>query len=143
MLAIVTPLLTAGGCVVVDGFGPSASGTYHVLSANGQGIPAVLVTRTGPDGFTAHLTDGELRLRSDRTFRLDLDFVESDRVSDTYFTQGMSGSWDRHDDVIHLTYTDPDTGAWRTASAYREFGTLEVTFPGLLYGLNIRLVLDR
>ena len=141
MLAV-TSLLAAGGCV--DVYGPwGTSGTYHVLAANGQGIPAVLLTRVGEDGYTVRLTGGELRLRGDESFRLDLDIVESDRVSDTFYTQGLSGVWDRYGDVIRLEYTDPETGAWLSVAAYRGDGQLEVTLPGLVYGINVRLVLER
>jgi hypothetical protein len=141
---VIAPMLAAGACVVVDPFGPwSPSGTYYVVSANGQGIPAVLVTRVGDGGFMARLTGGELRLRSDRSFRLDIDLLESDRVSDTYFTQGLSGTWEGSGDAVRLTYVDPDTDAWRSVWAYREHGDLEVTLPGIVYGINVRLVLDR
>lgn len=142
MLVATAPLLAAGACY--DPFGPwGPTGTYYVESANGQGIPAALVTRVGSGAFTVWLTGGELRLRRDGSFRLELDYVESDDRAEVYYTQGLSGTWEREYDAVHLYYSDPETGHGRVVTAYRHYGELEVTLPGLAYGVSVRLILDR
>ena len=138
-------LATALSLTACDDFvGPwGSSGTYDLLSANGEPVPAVLYSRGGANRYSVTLTGGELRLRDDDTFTLDLDYVEDDAGVQTRYTQGIAGEWSTENDTIWLDYVNPDTGDWTSLGATRRHGTLELTIPGAVAGTTVRTVFAR
>jgi hypothetical protein len=139
MAAVVIP---AACTVSIEPFGPS--GTYELRTANGQRVPAVVFSRTGADGYTVTLLGGEVRLRGDNTFRMDLDYVDVDARTETRYTQGVNGDWSTdRDGTIWLDFVDPDTGDWTSLAAFRSSDNLEITIPGATVGSTVRTTFQR
>jgi hypothetical protein len=126
-----------------DGFGPWGSeGFYVARSANGDRVPAVLFEQSGSDPYSVSLLGGELHLRGDDTFRMELDYFERDGDAETFYSQGISGEWYWEGDGITLDYFDPDVEDWRVLRAHRRHDTMEVTIAGVA-GQSVRVVFVR
>lgn len=126
-----------------DVFGPDAIGVYTLTSANEHGVPTVVFSRSGTGAFDVSLVGGTLRLRHDGTFTLQLNYVERDATSDTFYSQGFSGDWHQDDDFVGLQYIDPTSGEWQSLGAFQRYRAVEVTLPVSDYGVNVRTVFER
>ena len=126
-----------------DVFGPEATGFYSLTTANDHGVPAVVFSRSGTGAFDVSLVGGTLRLRHDGTFSLQLDYVERDAGSDTFYSQSFSGTWYQDEDFVRLQYVDPDTGDWQSVGGFQRYREVEVTLPVSNYGVNVRTVFER
>ena len=126
-----------------DIFGPEAAGVYSLTSANEQYVPAVVFSKTGSGAFDVSLVGGVMRLRHDETFTLQLDYLERDARSDTFYSQSVSGHWSEDNDFVRLEYIDPDTGTWHSLGGFRRYRGVELTLPVSTYGVNVRTVFER
>jgi hypothetical protein len=134
----------AGSSGCSDVFGPWGSeGFYDLRSANGDRVPAVVFERYGNDPLVVTMLGGELHLRRDDSFRLDIDYVEHENGTEFRYTQGVSGYWEWDGDAIWLDYIDPQTGEWESLAANRHHDALEIVIPGVLRGTSIRTVFRR
>jgi hypothetical protein len=126
-----------------DGFGPYGSeGLYGAHSANGDRLPAVLYEESGPVPYSITLIGGELRLRSDDTFRMELDYFEVDGNTHRSYSQGIAGEWYWDGDGMRLDYIDPEFDEWRSLRAHRRYDQVEVTIAGV-DGQTVRVVFSR
>lgn len=73
------------------------AGTYAMVSYNGQSLP---YTDNSDPRYTSILTDGQLVLQSDRTYRIDVSYRDIDR---------STGS--------AATFSDSDTGTYTLSGA--------------------------
>jgi hypothetical protein len=127
-----------------DVFGPWGSeGLYDLRTANGQRVPAVVFARSGNSQLTVTLVGGELFLRRDNSFRLDMTYEEWDGRAETRYTQGISGTWEWNGDEIFLDYLDPETGEWDYLAATHRHNDVEISIPGAVVGSSIRVVFRR
>lgn len=139
--AIAAAMLSLAACD--DGFGPWGSeGYYFARQANGDRLPAVLYEESGPVPYSVSLTGGELRIRGDDTFRMEIDYHERDGTTNTYYTQGIAGNWTWDGDGIRLDYIDPATDNWRSLRANRRYDQMEVTIAGVA-GQTVRVVFEK
>ena len=135
---LIAGTMGAGACVeVFDPWGPE--GFYGLRYANGERVPAVVYYESGNGPFEITLLGGELRLRADGTFRMDLDYAEWDGRVETRYTQGLTGEWDQEHDTVWLDYIDPETSDWTSLAANRRHETLEFSMPGVISGAPIRV----
>jgi hypothetical protein len=127
-----------------DVFGPQGSeGLYGLRTANGQRVPAVVFARSGNNQLTVTLVGGELFLRRDHSFRLDMTYEEWDGRSETRYTQGISGTWEWSGGEIFLDYLDPESGRWDYLAATQRRNDMEISIPGAVVGSSIRVVFRR
>src|SRR4029079_1061324 len=126
-------------CVGVFDFG-GPQGTYDLTSANGQRVPAVVYSESGTSPFTITLLGGQVRLRDDHSFRMDLDYLEFDGHTETRYTQGISGHWSEDRESVWLDYFDPDSGDRASLAADEYHGDLELTIAGSTDASTIRIV---
>jgi len=142
MLATAAVLLAPAACVgIFDVWGPS--GTYDLSSANGQRVPAVVFSQSGTSPLTITLLGGQVRLRDDHSFRMDVDYLEFDGHQETRYTQGISGHWSEDRETVWLDYFDPDTGDRSSLAANEYHDQLEMTIAGATDGTTIRIVFVR
>jgi hypothetical protein len=135
-------LLSATACV--DVYAPwGTSGTYELYSANGRPVPAVIYARGGTRPWTLSLIGGEMRLRGDHTFRLDLTYRDRDGSIETVYTQGLSGTWEREDDTVWLDFQEPETGEWVSVAVNRRRSELEFNVRGAVPGSTVRILFVR
>lgn len=133
-----------GSTACVDVYAPwGTSGTYELYSANGRPVPTVIYSRSGNRPWTLSLIGGEIRLRSDHTFRLDLTYRDVEGSTETVYTQGISGSWEREDDTVWLDFQDPDTGELVSVAVNRRHSELEFNVSGAVPGSTVRIVFIR
>jgi hypothetical protein len=127
-----------------DVFGPWGSeGLYDLRTANGQRVPAVVFNRSGSSQLTVTMVGGELFLRGDDSFRLDIEYEEWDGRTETRYTQGITGTWQWDGDEIFLDYFNPDTGEWDYLAATHRHSDVELVIPGAVVGSTIRVVFRR
>jgi hypothetical protein len=127
-----------------DVFGPWGSeGFYDLRTANGVRVPAVVFDRSGNNELTVTMVGGELVLRGDDSFRLDIDYEEWDGRTETRYTQGIAGTWEWEGDEIFLDYRDPFTGNWEYLAATKRHDDVELLIPGAVAGSSIRVVFRR
>ncbi len=137
-------VLLVGLTACDDLLGPwGTEGTYRADEVNGRVVPAVVFQRIGSSAFAVSVVGGELRLRGDGTFRLDLEYSEVEPTAEIRYGVALAGRWTRDDDAVLLQYTDPDTGRWRTLAATRRRGTVEVTLPAAGVGVSMRVLFAR
>jgi hypothetical protein len=137
-MAVAAIALSLSACI--EFIGPwGISGRYDLYAANGASVPAVVYSRNGAHPFVITLTGGELRLRDDESFTLDLDYVENDGGAETRYTQGIAGQWSSENDTVWLDYVDPTTGERTSLGAFWHHSTLEVTIPGAVQGATVRV----
>lgn len=142
MLAIGAVAISLSACS--DAFGPWGSeGLYDLRTANGQRVPAVIFERSGNNQLSVRMVGGELLLRRDNSFRLDITYEEWDGRTETRYTQGVSGTWEWSGDEIFLDYLDPTTGEWEYLAATHRHNDLELLIPGAVVGTSIRVVFRR
>jgi hypothetical protein len=140
-MLILAATLSLAACVEI--FGPDAVGVYGLTTANETSVPSVVFSKTGTNGFDVSLVSGILRLRHDDTFTLQLDYVERDAQSNTYYSQSVSGDWSENDNFVRLEYVDPATGDWHSLGGFERYRGLELTLPVSNYGVNVRTVFER
>lgn len=140
-LTIAAASLSLAACD--DGFGPWGSeGYYFARQANGARLPAVLYSESGPTPYSVTLLGGELRIRGDDTFRMELDYFERDGGTEIRYSQGINGSWYWDGDGIRLDYIDPELDEWRSLRANRRYDQMEVTIAGVA-GQSVRVVFEK
>lgn len=141
LLAMGAVAISVAAC---SDFGPWGSeGLYDLRTANGQRVPAVVFDRSGSNQLTVTMVGGELFLRSDDTFRLDIDYEEWDGRALTRYTQGITGTWEWDGDEIFLDFVDPYTGEWDYLAATHRHDDIEISIPGALPGTSIRVLFRR
>ncbi len=141
-MALLAVTVSTSGCIAVfDSWDPR--GLYDLRSANGDYVPAVVFSRNGSGGYTVTLLRGDLRLRGDHTFRMELDYIDEDATSETRYTQGISGEWSDDNDTIWLDYVDPESGDWASLAAFKRHNELEVNIPGAVSGASVRALFER
>jgi len=127
-----------------DLLGPwGTEGTYRADEVNGRAVPAVVFQRIGSTAFAVSVVGGELRLRGDGTFRLDIDYLETEPTAEVRYGVALAGRWSRDAGGVLLEYTDPTTGRWRSVAATQRRGTLEVTLPAAGVGVSMRVLFAR
>jgi hypothetical protein len=140
-IALGAAMMSLAACY--DVFAPEATGVYTLTTANDREVPAVVFSRSGTGAFDVSLVGGTLRLRHDDTFSLQLDYVEHDAGSDTFYSQSFSGDWYQDVDFVRLQYVDPDTGDWHSLGGFQRYRGVEVTLPVSNYGVNVRTLFER
>ena len=141
LLAMGAVAMSVAAC---SDFGPWGSeGLYDLRTANGQRVPAVVFDRSGSNMLTVTMVGGELFLRRDDSFRLDIEYEEWDGRTQTRYTQGITGTWSWDGDEIFLDYLDPSTGRWDYLAATHRGNDVEISIPGALPGTSIRVVFRR
>jgi hypothetical protein len=141
LLAMGAVAISVAAC---SDFGPWGSdGLYDLRTANGQRVPAVVFDRSGNNQLTVTLVGGELFLRSDHSFRLDIEYEEWDGRTETRYTQGIAGTWEWEGDEIFLDFRDPSTGEWDFLAATHRHNDIELAIPGAVAGSSIRVVFRR
>ena len=138
LLAMGAVAISVAAC---SDFGPWGSeGLYDLRTANGQSVPAVVFDRSGNNQLTVTMVGGELFLRSDDSFRLDIDYEEWDGRTRTTYTQGITGTWEWDNGEIFLNYLDPFTGDWEYLAATHRHNDVEISIPGAVAGSSIRVL---
>jgi hypothetical protein len=138
LLAMGAVAISVAAC---SDFGPwSSEGLYDLRTANGQSVPAVVFDRSGNNQLTVTMVGGELFLRSDDSFRLDIDYREWDGRTETRYTQGITGTWEWDGGEIFLNYLDPYTGDWDYLAATHRHNDVEISIPGAVAGSSIRVL---
>jgi hypothetical protein len=141
-MLLVLPLLALAACD--DGWGVwGVGGTYQLEAVNGRNIPAVVFERVGRDDFQVAVVNGELRLRGDNSFRLDIMYRETEPGTETEYGTSLAGRWERHDDLVVLEYVDPGTGRWWSMAAVPRNGSLEFSLPAAGVGVGMRVLFER
>ncbi len=139
MVAGVTGLMACD-----DAFGPwGSSGTYALSTVNGQALPAPVFQRVGNDAWSVSVIGGELRLRSDHTFRMDVEYLEQEPGAEVRYATALTGRWGRENDLVTLEYVDPGTGRWRAIAAVRRRGSLEFSLAAAGIGVGMRALFER
>ncbi len=137
-------LLVVGLTACSDLLSPwGTEGTYRADEVNGRTVPAVIFERIGSSAFAVRVEAGELRLRGDGSFRLDLAYAEIEPTAEVRYEVATTGRWARDDRGVVLEYTDPTTGRWRSIAATSRRGTLELTLPAAGVGVSMRVLFAR
>lgn len=141
-MLMVLPLLSVAACD--EGFFPwGVTGTYQLEAVNGRNIPAIVFQRVGRDDFTVSVINGEMRLRGDGSFRLDVGYRETEPGAETEYGVSLAGRWERYDDLILLEYVDPGTGRWVSMGAVPRNQSLEFSLPAAGIGVGMRVLFER
>lgn len=108
-VAIAYAPVFAAGCSDSTTNPSDITGTYAIESFNGQLLPADISTT---NDFVATLTDGQLLLRSDRTYRVDANYSVLDRATGGIEadTETDTGTYTLNGNTITVRSDDTATG---------------------------------
>ena len=122
---VLAGLLTSNGTATIPStMGSPAVGRYNLVSANSQGLPAI-VSENPDTGFQQEVTGGHVDLRADRTSSVSTEYRYTISGSISTDTSVSEGTWAISRDTVTFTFR----GDHLTGTLSEEVLTVRASLP--------------